>query len=155
MFDFKRSLEYGKPKKNFPAIFKWRLHDWTHKLYFNSWYFSFHQKWMTKMMMNCFCGMVDRLKTFSLISSWDHFQRSSPSQISDTPRAEFEPVQNLTPGFVEWSCAEVITITPRRHSPYFSPSFKFSPFFFKYCSLCDSNGIRTHNHLVRRQVRTP
>ena len=108
-----------------------------------------------KMMMNCFCGMVNRLKAFSLISSWDHFQRSSPSQISDTPRAEFEPVQNLTPGFVERSCAEVIAITPRRHSPYFSPSFKLPPFFFKYCSLCDSNGIRTHNHLVRRQVRTP
>ena len=26
------------------------------------------------MMMNCFCGMVDRRKTFSLISSWDHCQ---------------------------------------------------------------------------------
>ena len=37
------------------------------------------------MMMNCFCGMVDRRKTFSLISSWDHCQRSSPSRISDTP----------------------------------------------------------------------
>ena len=35
------------------------------------------------MMMNCFCGMVDRQKAFSLISSWDHCQRSSPLQISD------------------------------------------------------------------------
>ena len=33
-------------------------------------------------MMNCFCGMVDRQKAFSLISSWDHCQRSSPSWIS-------------------------------------------------------------------------
>ena len=24
------------------------------------------------MMMNCFCGMVDRQKTFSLISNWVH-----------------------------------------------------------------------------------
>ena len=24
------------------------------------------------MMMNCFCGMVDQRKAFSLISSWDH-----------------------------------------------------------------------------------
>ena len=28
------------------------------------------------MMMNCFCGMVDQQKTFSLISSRDHCQRS-------------------------------------------------------------------------------
>ena len=52
-------------------------------------------------MMNCFCGMVDRRKAFSLISSWDHCQRSSPSRISDTPRAGFEPAQNLSSGFVE------------------------------------------------------
>ena len=42
-------------------------------------------------LMNCFCGMVDRRKAFSLISSRDHCQRSSPSRISDTPRAGFEP----------------------------------------------------------------
>ena len=41
------------------------------------------------MMMNCFCGMVDQRKVFSLIFSRDHCQRSSPSQISDTPRAGF------------------------------------------------------------------
>ena len=46
------------------------------------------------MMVNCFCGMVDRRKTFSLISSRDHCQRSSPLQISDTPRAGFKPAQN-------------------------------------------------------------
>ena len=66
-------------------------------------------------LMNCFCfcGMVDRPKAFSLISSWDHCQRSSPSQISDTLRAGFEPAQNLISGLVEWSCAVVITTTPR------------------------------------------
>ena len=53
------------------------------------------------MMMNCFCGMVDRQKAFGLISSWDHCQRSSPSQIFDMLRAGFEPVQNLISGFVE------------------------------------------------------
>ena len=42
---------------------------------------------LTIMMMNCFCGMVDRRKAFSLIFSWDHCQRSSPSRISDTPQA--------------------------------------------------------------------
>ena len=69
---------------------------------------------MIMMIINCFCGMVDRRKVFSLISSWDHCQRSSPSRISDTPRAGFEPAQNLSSGLVEWSCAVVITTTPRR-----------------------------------------
>ena len=59
---------------------------------------------MMMMMMNCFCGMVDRRKAFSLISSRDHCQRSSPSRSSDTPRGEFEPAQNLSSGFFEWSC---------------------------------------------------
>ena len=34
---------------------------------------------MMMMMINCFCGMVDRGKAFSLISSGDHCQRSSPT----------------------------------------------------------------------------
>ena len=59
------------------------------------------------IMMNCFCGMVDRRKAFSLISSRDHCQRSSPSRISDTPRAGFEAAQNLSSGLVEWSCAVI------------------------------------------------
>ena len=67
------------------------------------------------MMMNCFCGMVNRQKAVNPISSRDHSQRSSPSRISDTPRAGFEHAQNLSSGFVEWSCAVVITITPQRH----------------------------------------
>ena len=48
-----------------------------------------------------FCGMVDQRKAFSLISSCDHCQRSSPSRISDTLQAGFEPVQNLNSGIVE------------------------------------------------------
>ena len=47
-----------------------------------------------------FCGMVDRRKVFSLISSRDHRQRSSPSRISDTPRAGFELAQNLSSGWL-------------------------------------------------------
>ena len=53
---------------------------------------------MMMMMMNCFCGMVDGRKAFSLISSRDHYQGSSPSRISDTPRAGFEPARNLSSG---------------------------------------------------------
>ena len=49
----------------------------------------FNRQWviwvvmMMMMMMNCFCIMVDRRKAFSLVSNWDHCQRSSPSRISD------------------------------------------------------------------------
>ena len=53
---------------------------------------------MMMMMMHCFCGMVDRRKMFSFISSWDHCQRSSPSPISDPLWAGFEHVQNLSSG---------------------------------------------------------
>ena len=53
------------------------------------------------MMMNCFCGMVDRRKAFRLISSRDYCQRSSPTQISDTPRAGFEPAQSLSSDLVK------------------------------------------------------
>ena len=74
---------------------------------------EFWRRWW--WMMNCFWGMVDRRKAFSLISSRHHCQRSSPSRISDTPRTGFEPVQNLSSSSVEWSCAVVITITLRRN----------------------------------------
>ena len=53
------------------------------------------------MMINCFCGMVDQRQTFSLISSRDHYQRSSPSRIFKTPQTGFEPVQNLSSCLVE------------------------------------------------------
>ena len=68
------------------------------------------------MMINCFCGMVDLRKAFSLISSQDHCQRSWPLWISDMPRAGFAPAQNLSSGLVEWNCVIVITTTPRRYS---------------------------------------
>ena len=51
------------------------------------WKISFSTTLMIMMMMNCFCGVVDRRKAFSLISSRGHCQRSSPSWISDTPQA--------------------------------------------------------------------
>ena len=61
------------------------------------------------MMMHCFCSMVDRRKTLSLISSRDHCQRLSPWRISNRPRAGFKSVQNLGPDLVEWSWAVVTT----------------------------------------------
>ena len=56
---------------------------------------------MMMMMMSCFYGMVDQRKAFSFISSQDHCQRSTPSEISNVPRGEFEPVKNLSSGLVE------------------------------------------------------
>ena len=53
---------------------------------------------MMMMMMTCFCSMVDLRKAFSLISSRDQCQRSSPSRISDTPLTGFEPPQNVSSG---------------------------------------------------------
>ena len=69
---------------------------------------------MMMMMMNCFCGMADWRKAFSLISSRCYCQRSSASRFSDTPRVGFEPAQKLSSGLAEWSCAIVITTTLRR-----------------------------------------
>ena len=65
-----------------------------------------------------FCDMVDQRKAFSLISSQDHCQRSSPLRISDTPQAGFEPAQNLSSGLVERSCAVAITTTLRCQKPH-------------------------------------
>ena len=42
------------------------------------------------------------------------FVRDSPLQISDTPRAGFEPAQNLSWYFVNWSLVVVITNAPWR-----------------------------------------
>ena len=64
---------------------------------------------MMMMMMNCFCEIVDRRKTFSIISSRNHCQIFSASQISDTPQAWFEPAWNPSSSFFEWSCVVVIT----------------------------------------------
>ena len=47
---------------------------------------------------------------------WDHCQRFSPSEISDTPRTGFEPALNLISSFFEWSFAVVIT-TSQWHYP--------------------------------------
>ena len=75
--------------------------------------YSLTKNYFSLMMMNCFCGMVDRRKAVTLLSSRDHCQRSSPPRNSDTPRAGFEPAQKLSSGLVEWNCAVVITTTPR------------------------------------------
>ena len=77
------------------------------------------------MMINCFCGMFNRQKMFSFISSQNHCQRSLPSRISDTLRAGLEPAENMMSGFVELNSAVVITAAPRHHYQYDEINFKF------------------------------
>ena len=119
------------------------------------------------VMMNYFCGMVDRRKALSLISYLDHCQRSSPSWISDTPWAGFEPVQNLSSGFDEWSRAVVITITPTPHvfnfitketlthlfTCEFCEIFKRSFFTEHSKNLCLKHGAKIVLIVVRTKVR--
>ena len=95
-----------------------RIHKFTMDLIPNDWKHLLKTK--TSQQKNLFwivlfCGMVGRRKVFSLIFSRDHCQRSSPSGISDTPRAGFEPAQSLSSVLVEWCCAVVIAATPRWH----------------------------------------
>ena len=53
--------------------------------------------------------MVDQRRTFSLISSWDHYRRFSPLRFSDTEQAGLKPAQNLHSNVVEI----MLTTTPR------------------------------------------
>ena len=99
---------------------------------------------MMMKMMNCFCGMVDRRKVFSLIYSRDHFQRSSLLSNSNTPWTGFEPAQNLISGIVKWGGAVVITTTPRRHNSHDShPSLTtiWKNFYWLSLSLNSLNSV--------------
>ena len=78
------------------------------------------------MMMKCFCDMVDWWNAFSLISSWNHCQRSSSLWILNKSWAVFKPAQNVSSGFNEWSCAVVITIPSRRHKTLRLPVHSFT-----------------------------
>ena len=57
---------------------------------------------MLMAIMNCFSGMIEQQKVFSLISSRDHCQRSH--QRKSLARRE-QDLNNLSSGFGEWSCA--------------------------------------------------
>ena len=51
------------------------------------------------IMMNCFCDIFDQQKVFSLMSSRNQCQRSSPLWISGMLQVVFKPVPNLSLGF--------------------------------------------------------
>ena len=87
--------------------------------------------------MNFFCGMIDLRKGFSLISSWVTWQRSSQSRTFHTPWAEFEPRHNLSLGFLEWSCAVMITTTVRHHNLINDFALKMKHSFPSKSATCD------------------
>ena len=54
-------------------------------------------------------------KDITLFPVATNCQRSAPLQIFNMLQAGFEPVENLSSGLVEWSCAVVINTTPQHH----------------------------------------
>ena len=105
----------GWIEKYKPALSKFHMNYPRKNLIYWKRVYTFQSNQMMMMTMNCFGGMVDRRKAFSFISSPDHCRISSPSRISDTPRTGYEPARNLSSGLVKWSCAVVVTTTPRRY----------------------------------------
>ena len=96
--------------------------------------------------MICFCGMVDQRKILNLISRWDHCQRSTPFLIFDQPQAGFEPAQNLSSSFVEWSWTVMITTKLRQTSIILKkPGFLFE----KLKTLTSSNYHRIQFFLLK------
>ena len=63
------------------------------------------------LMLNCCCKIVDRRKTLSFAISRNDCKGISLSQTSDTMRAVVELVQGLSSGFIEGSCALVVSTT--------------------------------------------
>ena len=105
-------------------------------------YVKFHQWWWI-----IFAEWLTNVRRWSLICSRDHYRRFSPSQISDTPRPVFEPAQNGS-GFVEWSCAVVITTTP--HNLLYICS-SFDKFYLRttyFCLLMEKSGVFFAIHFV-------
>ena len=97
---------------------------------------------MDIMMMNCFYGMVAWQIAFSFISSRNQCQRSSRSQISDTPRVGFEPAERLSSDFLGRICAVVITTAPRHHWKI----VEFPEILIKW---------KTHKHFMGPKQRAP
>ena len=89
-------------------------------------------------------------KVIKSISCRVHFQRFSPSQISNTSHAGFKTTLNQRSGLVKWNCAVVRTTTPRPHkdmNPFWGMVFSIFPAFSKcmfYINTC------THVHKLYR-----
>ena len=108
-------IDYKQRNRDTHATYSWKTtcsfcyqKDFHHKILLNWWLFL-RNGWTTKGVKPYF--QPGPLSNFS------------PSQISNKPWAGFKLAQNLSPGFLEWSCAAVITNTPRRHINPFCINF--------------------------------
>ena len=79
-------------------IFQGKVHNSLHTMYDE----LFFVVWLTNERRS------------ALFPAWTIVKDSPPSEVSDMPRVGFKPAQNLSWGFSEWSCSELITTTPRR-----------------------------------------
>ena len=88
------------------------------------------------LMMNCFCGIVDRRKALTLISSRDNYQSFSPSQTSDTLRAGFELPQNQFRLYWRKLCnSDSYCITCEKHVNSFQITCLNLPWRFQYMDI--------------------
>ena len=81
-------------------------------------YFLWSKSWIIELLWVwlwwiVFLACLTKGRCFALFPAGTNCQGSSPLQISDTLQAEFEPAENLSSGLVDWSCAVVMTATPR------------------------------------------
>ena len=126
-------------RHNFKSInlnISWRL-VWIQVLCFN-WPMLWLLHHIMMMMLNCFSSIFDRQKTFCLISSRDHCQRSPPLHISNTPGAGFNTAWNLTLSFFEWRFAVVATTTSLCH--WISFQTFLTRLIMKMQNICNLNG---------------
>ena len=99
--------------------------------------------------------MVDLQKALRLISSWDHCQRFSPLQISNTPREGFEPAQNPNYEFFDGSCAEVLASTARRFSKDASQGLHHNRIFVNFAKFFRTILKNTYERLLPTGVSCP
>ena len=68
---------------------------------------------MMMMMMNCFLWNGWPRKALSLISSWDHCQRLSPSPISSMLEAGLDLCKTRIKAYAKWDCENHYTTVPK------------------------------------------
>ena len=74
---------------------------------------KFMMTMMITMMMNCFCGIVDRRKAIRLISSRDHIVRDyTITDLRHTMNRNWTCTEPEF-SFLEWSCTVVLTTVNR------------------------------------------
>ena len=125
----------------FQSIWSSRYHMNSFHQYCENWMYgnSSYSLIMKMLTINCFCLLVELRKTLRFVASQDHSQRFSQMQISDTPRAWLETLQNPIPSFVDWIYAAVITtVSKKAKKVNVLSELKVEDFFLKMKSCWDN-----------------